>query len=75
MSSPPPNGPAKRGPLAVFKAVAWSFLGIRRKSGYESDASSLTPGQVIVAGLIAAALFVAVLVIVVRIVIKSTAAA
>jgi Protein of unknown function (DUF2970) len=40
------------------KAVFWSFFGVRRKAHYENDAASLTPVQVIVAGLIGAALFV-----------------
>jgi preprotein translocase subunit Sec61beta len=69
-----PSGPRRRGPIAVFKAVAWSFLGIRRKSEHESDAVNLTPAQVIAAGLVAAALFVALLIFVVRIVISNAAA-
>jgi len=40
------------------KTVFWSFLGIRRKSDYQSDANHLKPAQVIVAGLIGAALLV-----------------
>ena len=52
--------------LQTFKAVAWSFFGIRRSDGYERDVSHLNPVHVIVAGLIAAALFVAVLVLVVQ---------
>ncbi len=40
------------------KAVAWSFLGIRRRSAHEQDITRLRPSQVIAAGLIGAALFV-----------------
>lgn len=40
------------------KAVFWSFFGVRKKSHYEEDAVHLTPAQVIVVGLISAALFV-----------------
>ena len=40
------------------KAVFWSFFGVRKKSHYERDAVQLTPAQVIVLGLIGAALFV-----------------
>ncbi|MHB1332250.1 MAG: DUF2970 domain-containing protein [Sulfuriferula sp.] len=40
------------------KTVFWSFLGIRRKSDYQSDVNHLKPAQVIVAGLIGAALLV-----------------
>ncbi|BBP02860.1 hypothetical protein TPL01_14110 [Sulfuriferula plumbiphila] len=40
------------------KTVFWSFLGIRRKSDYQSDVTHLKPVQVIVAGLIGVALLV-----------------
>lgn len=44
--------------LQTFKAVAWSFLGIRRSDGYAQDVSQLNPLHVIAAGLLAAVLFV-----------------
>ena len=44
--------------LQAAKAVFWSFFGVRKKSHYEQDAVQLTPAQVIVLGLIGAALFV-----------------
>jgi len=44
--------------LQTFKAVAWSFLGIRRSDGYAQDVSRLNPLHVIAAGVIAAAAFV-----------------
>ena len=51
---------ARKGSLVqTFKAVAWSFLGIRRSDGYAQDVSKLNPLHVVAAGLIAAALFVA----------------
>lgn len=40
------------------KTVFWSFLGIRRKSDYQSDVTHLKPVQVVIAGLIGAALLV-----------------
>lgn len=40
------------------KTVFWSFLGIRRKSDYQSDVTHLKPVQVIVAGLIGVVLLV-----------------
>lgn len=52
---------ASRRPLSFLqtvKAVAWSFLGIRKRAGYEQDVQRLNPVHVILAGLIAAALFV-----------------
>jgi hypothetical protein len=48
--------------MRSFKAVAWSFFGIRKGSDYEKDVNQLNPKHVIVAGLLAAALFVGVLV-------------
>ena len=49
----------------TLKAVAWSFLGIRRGAGWQEDISRLNPVHVIVAGLIGAALFVGALVLLV----------
>jgi hypothetical protein len=63
----------KAGPLTVAKAVLWAFLGIRKKSGHESDIGRITPVQAIVAGLIGAALFVATLIVVVKLVISRAA--
>ena len=48
----------KATPLQVAKAVFWSFFGIRRRADYEKDAVTLTPAQVIVAGIIGAIIFV-----------------
>ncbi len=42
----------------AVRAVFWSFFGVRKRSHYERDAVQLTPAQVVVAGLISAALFV-----------------
>ena len=52
------DAPQRASPVTVAKAVFWSFLGIRRKKDHEADAVRLTPAQVIVAGLIGAALLV-----------------
>lgn len=50
---------ARKGSFAqTFKAVAWSFLGIRRSDGYAQDVSRLNPLHVIAAGLLAALVFV-----------------
>jgi preprotein translocase subunit Sec61beta len=67
------NAPKRAGPLTVAKAVFWSFLGIRRRAEHEADAVRLTPAQVIVAGLIGAALFVATLLLIVKFVISRAA--
>jgi preprotein translocase subunit Sec61beta len=47
--------------IRAFKAVFWSFLGVRRRSDYESDSQKLSPQAVIAAGLVSAAVFVLVL--------------
>lgn len=44
--------------VQTFKAVAWSFMGIRRSDGYAQDVSRLNPLHVIAAGILAAAAFV-----------------
>ncbi len=67
------EAPKRAGPVEVGKAVFWSFLGIRRRAAHESDAVRLTPVQVIVAGLIGAALFIGTLVLIVKLVISRAA--
>ena len=57
--------------LDTFRAVAWSFFGVRRSADYAHDVQKLNPVHVIVAGVVAAALFIAVLVLVVRWVVAS----
>jgi preprotein translocase subunit Sec61beta len=42
----------------AFKAVLWSFFGVRRKVEYEADTKRLTPQAVIAAGLAVALLLV-----------------
>jgi hypothetical protein len=67
---------ARRGSFVrTFKAVAWSFFGVRKGSEYEKDVAQLNPLHVIVAGIIAAALFVMALVMLVTWVIGSGVAA
>jgi len=60
--------------LATLRAVAWSFFGVRKGSDYDKDVSQLNPLHVIVAGVIAAALFVIGLILLVRWVVSSGAA-
>ena len=60
----------KKASLAqVAKAVFWSFLGIRKRRDYESDSVELKPRQVIIAGLVGAAVLVLCLILLVRFVI------
>lgn len=60
--------PAKATFLQIAKAVSWAFFGVRKKSDLDMDASSLTPKQVIIGGLIGAAIFVITLILLVKIV-------
>lgn len=50
----------------TLKAVLWGMMGIRRGKGYQQDAATLNPIHLILAGLLAAAIFVVVLVLIVR---------
>jgi hypothetical protein len=44
--------------IRAFRAVFWSFLGVRRRADYESDTQKLKPQAVIAAALVTAAAFV-----------------
>ena len=55
----------------TFKAVAWSFFGVRRSADYERDVQKLNPVHVVIAGVISAALFVGAVVVLVRWVVSS----
>jgi hypothetical protein len=57
--------------VRTFKAVAWSFFGVRKASEYEKDVSQLNPVHVIAAGIVAALLFVLALVVLVKWVVGS----
>ena len=49
---------AKGGNLKAALAVFWSFFGVRTRRDYDTDAQSLTPAQIIIAGLIGGVMFV-----------------
>lgn len=53
------------------KAVAWSFFGVRKSSDYAQDVAKINPVHVIVAGVLAAVLFVVGLVLLVRWIVTS----
>ncbi len=44
--------------LRSIKLVAWSFLGIRSKQGYQDDLSRANPMHVVFVGIVAALLLV-----------------
>jgi hypothetical protein len=50
----------------TVKAVAWSFFGVRSSKGHDTDIAKINPVHVIVAGVAGAALFVLVLLLIVR---------
>jgi hypothetical protein len=54
--------------MDAFKAVFWSFLGVRKKTEYDKDAKRLTPQAVIAAGLVSALVFVLAILAVVKLV-------
>ena len=52
--------------LQTVRAVAWSFIGIRKNSGYQQDLSALNPFHIIVVALAGVALLVGGLMLLVR---------
>ena len=61
--------------LQTLRAVGWSFFGVRKSSEYEKDVSRLNPVHVVIAGLLGAAAFIVVLVLIVNWVLSSGVAA
>jgi hypothetical protein len=52
-----------------MKAVLWSFFGVRKRRDLEADATQLNPLHLIIAALLAAAIFIGVLIAVVHFVV------
>ena len=52
--------------LQTIKAVAWSFIGIRKNSEYQQDLGKLNPLHIIVVALVGVALFIGALVLLVN---------
>lgn len=70
---PKENGPAPRNAslLEVVPAVFSSFLGIRKGKAMHRDAVSIRPHQVIIVGVVLAAVFVVSLLLLVRTIIRA----
>ncbi len=51
------------------RAVFWSFFGVRKRAHYEADAAQLNPIHVVIMGVIGAALFVVILVSIIKFVV------
>jgi len=65
--------PAKRSFGATLIAVAWSFIGLRRKRDFDADAAgAMDPRYVIAAALAGTALLVMVLLLAVRVAVSGT---
>jgi len=76
MVDPLPEKPAEPRAATLREVVGTvfsSFLGIRRGAAMRKDAVTIRPHQVIIVGVIGAALFVTVLIVVVRLIIRAAA--
>jgi len=65
-SQRPPVPQRKGSLLRTIRAVAWSFIGLRKGSEYRQDLEKINPIHVVIVGLLAAFLFVAALIALVR---------
>jgi DUF2970 family protein len=52
----------------AFKAVFWSFFGVRKGADYAADLQRLKPHHVVIAGIVSTLVFVLVLFMVVKLV-------
>ena len=71
MANDPPPSEAPRDPqpasfLRVMVAVFWSFFGVRKKAAGEHDMVTIKPVHVVIAGVLGAAILVAVMITLVR---------
>jgi len=71
MGEPVAQGPQTQRATFVHAArtVFWSFFGVRKRADHESQTAHLNPLHVIVMGLIGAALFIAVLISIIKFVV------
>ncbi len=56
--------------IDAVKTVLAGFLGIRRRVAHDRESAAITPAQVIVTGVVLAAVFVFTLIVIVRVVIS-----
>jgi hypothetical protein len=62
----PMSKPQRASLLRTVKAVAWAFLGIRKKSEFQDDMGKINPVHIVVVALLGVALFVGSLVLLVK---------
>lgn len=55
--------------LRTVQAVLWSFLGVRKRSEYETDIKSLNPIAIVAVGLAMIMLFVVLLMVLVNLIV------
>ena len=55
--------------LYSLRAVIWSFTGLRRKSDFDTDSAKLNPVHIVIAGLLAVACLVGILITIVSLVV------
>lgn len=68
--TPPDSKPVRQTSfLATLAAVFWSFVGLRSKKDYDKDVTGLNPVYVVIAGLLGVAIFIAILLTVVKMVV------
>ena len=51
-------------------AVLWAFLGVRKKSGLQEDVASLSFVHIVIAGVLGALIFMAILLLIVKAVVS-----
>jgi hypothetical protein len=56
--------------MQSMKAVMWGFLGVRKKSGLQEDVASLSFVHIIIAGVVGALIFMATLLLIVKLVVS-----
>jgi len=75
--SPEADGASRVTPVArrkasfvqTARAVFWAFFGVRKRAHYEADTARLNPVHVIVMGVAGAALFIVVLISIIKFVV------
>ena len=66
--NPPPAAPPPASLPQIISAVLWSFLGVRKGKAMQRDVVTIKPHQVIIVGIVLAAVVVATLLMLVRLI-------
>lgn len=61
-----PKKPETRSFMSTMVAIAWSFVGLRRRSDFEQDVGRMNPFYVLIAALIGVTIFIGILLVAVR---------